>query len=96
MSDSEEETKWSPAGFEAPEPEVDDEMVVCAGCGEAAPASEMGVTADEKSANGDGEVLQVTRVYIHDDEDCMFQMLGVETPDPSDTETAQGGDQTDV
>lgn len=74
-----EETKWPPAGFEAPDPELTDEMVVCAGCGESAPASEMGVTADRISRNGDDEVLEVTRHYIHNDEECMLRTMGMET-----------------
>lgn len=74
-----EETKWSPAGFEAPEPELDNEMVVCVGCGEASPVNEMGVTGDNITRNGDDEVLEVTRTYLHNDEECMLQVLGLDT-----------------
>lgn len=70
-----EETKHSPAGFEAPEPELENGEVICAGCGEIATAEEMGVTADRTISADDGAVIEVTRSYVHNDEDCMMELL---------------------
>lgn len=70
-----EETKYSPVGFESPDPEIDDSDVVCAGCGEASPASEMGVTADHKRSRNDGALIEVRRTYVHDDDDCLLRLL---------------------
>lgn len=85
MAMTEEETKWSPVGFEAPDPELDNSEVVCAGCGETAPVSEMGVTADNK-VERDGAVLEVTRHYLHSSEDCMLRFL------ETDADRSEGGE----
>jgi hypothetical protein len=74
----EKETKWSPAGFEAPDPEIDGEKVVCAGCGDASPVGEMGVSADVITWESDDVVESVTRKYIHDDESCMLKAIGLD------------------
>lgn len=65
-----EETPYSPAGFEAPDVEVEDGLVRCAGCGETAPASEMGLTADVVD-EVDGATTRVERRYLHNSGDCM-------------------------
>lgn len=80
-TDTEQKTRYSPAGFDAPEPETNNEMVVCMGCGESDPASEMGISGDETIRNGDDEILQVTRRYIHSDEDCMMEAVKTQTSD---------------
>lgn len=76
QKDTEQEgTKHSPAGFEAPSPEIDNSEVVCAGCGESAPAEEMELTADSQTETGDGKVVAVTRYYLHNDEGCMVAFM---------------------
>ena len=64
-------SKYSPADFEVPEPEQNDGLVICAGCGESAPVSEMGATADNTMLH-DGAVLEITRKYVHNDEECLL------------------------
>lgn len=76
--DGEQETRHSPAGFEAPDPELHDETVVCAGCGETENVGEMGMVADE-SVERDGHVVEIRRHYLHNDEECMMGYLGVTT-----------------
>lgn len=68
------ETKWSPTGFEAPDPEVDDTEVVCAGCGEAGLASEMGACADVLTRNASDAVETVTRHYVHNNFSCFLRL----------------------
>lgn len=63
------------AGFEPVEAEIEDSDVKCAGCGEVAPASEMGVTADNTISNGDDVILSVERFYLCDDPECMLQFM---------------------
>ena len=70
------ETKWSPAGFEAPDPELDNGEVICAGCGEVGRVDEMGVTADSKTETESGTVAAITRYYLHNEEDCMAGFMG--------------------
>ena len=70
------DTKWSPAGFEVPEPERENGTVVCAGCGDTDPVSEMGMIADEQTETEDGAVAIVNRYYLHNDEDCMMAFMG--------------------
>lgn len=69
-------TEYSPAGFDAPDPELDDDLVVCAGCGEAAPASEMGAICDATVAREDGAVKHIERMYVHNDSECMGSIFG--------------------
>jgi len=76
-----EQTTHSPAGFKAPDPELDDGLVVCAGCGEFGRASEMGFTADHITRREDDVVIEITRSYVHNYEDCMMELLGIEEED---------------
>lgn len=69
-TDFDDATPYSPAGFEAPEPELNDNHVTCAGCGEIKPVSEMGVTTDEVTKNEVGDVLAVTRYYLCNSNEC--------------------------
>jgi hypothetical protein len=76
--EDEQETKYSPAGFEAPEPELENGEVICAGCGEVGPVNEMGVTADSKTETESGTVAAITRYYLHNDEDCTMRFMGAD------------------
>lgn len=91
MSGSE-HTEHSPAGFSAPDPELDNGLVVCAGCGEESPADEMGVTADDKIETESGAVVQITRLYLHDDEKCMARFLGTDSDRSSNASTGESHD----
>jgi len=68
-------TEYSPAALQAPDPELEDGEVVCAGCGESDPVSDMGATADKEVQTESGAVAYLTRYYLHDDEDCQIQFL---------------------
>jgi len=68
-------SKYSPGGFAAPTVEVEQGDVVCAGCGDSTPAEEMGATADDVIETEDGAVVQVTRVYLHENDDCVRRFV---------------------
>lgn len=71
-------TVYSRAGFDAPEPELENEPVICAGCGEPAPADKIGVHMDETVRSEDGELVHVKRGYVHNRERCLAAVMGLE------------------
>lgn len=74
----EQHSTHSPTGFEVPEPELSGSSeVACSGCGTIAPIDELGVTADEQ-ITANGAVVEIRRVYLHNDEDCIGTFLADE------------------
>ena len=71
---SDELTEHSPAGLAAPDPETEDGPVVCPGCGDARPASEMKMSMDRTNMDGEDNVLSVERFYVCS-EDCSLELM---------------------